>query len=52
VTNLSLSYAGFKNIRVGAHLFNAFNEQAPVRMAWGALPLWGRVGRVELEMKF
>ncbi|MBN8489388.1 MAG: TonB-dependent receptor [Burkholderiales bacterium] len=52
VTNLSLSYSGFKNIRVGAHLFNAFNEQAPVRMASGRLPLWGRVGRVELEFKF
>ncbi|MFN4116401.1 MAG: TonB-dependent receptor plug domain-containing protein [Inhella sp.] len=51
-TNLSLGYTGIKNVRIGAHLFNAFNQQAPVRMASGALPLWGRVGRVELEVKF
>lgn len=52
-TDLSLSFSGIRNLTLSAHLFNAFNQQAPVQRRPGSsLPLWGRVGRLALEYQF
>lgn len=52
-TDLWLSYSGFKNLTLSAHLFNAFNQQSLVELRPNSsLPLAGRVLKVAMEAKF
>lgn len=52
-TDLWLSYGGFKNLTLSAHLFNAFNQPSLVEhRPNSSLPLAGRVLKLAIEAQF